>query len=465
MLVFFICIYLLITILIGWFSSKLVKSSIDYVLAGRKMPVYMVASGLFATWFGSETILGASSEFLEGGILGIIEDPFGAALCLFLIGLFYAKPLYKLNLYTFSDYFRIRFGKKVELISVLFMVPSYFGWIAAQLVAMAVILQSIAAIPFTIGIVFCGAIVLFYTYLGGMWSISITDTIQTVLIIVGLAYIAFQLWSEIPDINKLISDLPAGFFDFTPKNKTGKDWMIYFGAWVTIGLGSIPQQDVFQRVLSAESQKTAVRGSFISAFMYLTVAIFPLIIVLCGVYLYPELKTGDLQMMIPKLILTHSSLFIQVIFFGALLSAIMSTCSAAILAPSTVIAENLIKPLFKNELSDASLLRIMRYSTVLITVAAIVLSLNQRDIYELVGSSSVLSLVALFIPLTAGLFLKKANSTGAILSMILGTTVWIVCEYFETEYPANVLGLLASSLGLSLGYIFPNLIENSFDKK
>ena len=120
MLLIFIGIYLFITVLIGWYSSKFVKNSQDYVLAGRKMPTFVVASGLFATWFGSETVMGASSEFLSHGLLGVIEDPFGASLCLLLIGLFFARPLYKLKLYTFSDYFSLRFGKKVEVISAFF---------------------------------------------------------------------------------------------------------------------------------------------------------------------------------------------------------------------------------------------------------------------------------------------------------------------------------------------------------
>ena len=161
MLLIFVGLYLSITVLIGWFSSKLVKNSQDFVLAGRKMPTFVVASGLFATWFGSETVMGASSEFLDKGLIGVIEDPFGAALCLLLIGLFFARPLYKLKLYTFSDYFRQRYSKKVELISALFMIPSYFSWIAAQLIALAIIIQSISGIPFIWGVIICAAIVLF----------------------------------------------------------------------------------------------------------------------------------------------------------------------------------------------------------------------------------------------------------------------------------------------------------------
>ena len=100
MLLTFIAIYLLGTLFIGWFASKFVKTANDFAIAGRKMPTYVVASALFATWFGSETVMGASSEFVENGLLGVIEDPFGASLCLLLIGLFFARPLYKLNILT-----------------------------------------------------------------------------------------------------------------------------------------------------------------------------------------------------------------------------------------------------------------------------------------------------------------------------------------------------------------------------
>ncbi len=124
MLITFIFCYLALTILVGWYASRFVKTSKDFAIAGRRMPTYVVASGLFATWFGSETVMGASSEFVEKGLLGVIEDPFGASLCLLLIGLFFARPLYKLNILTFSDYFSIRYNKKVEWVSAIFMIPS-----------------------------------------------------------------------------------------------------------------------------------------------------------------------------------------------------------------------------------------------------------------------------------------------------------------------------------------------------
>lgn len=454
MLLVFVGIYLVLTLMVGWYSARYVKSSKDFALAGRQMPMYVVASGLFATWFGSETIMGSSSEFLQHGLLGVIEDPFGAALCLFLIGWWYARPLYRLNLLTFSDYFSLRYSQKVELISAFFMIPSYFSWIAAQLIALAVVLQAIAGIPLTWGVLMCAAIVLFYTYVGGMWSVSITDTIQTVLILVGLVVLAWSLLEKMGGWQSFTASLPPDYLRFTPRENTSRSWLMYVGAWITLGWGSIPQQDVFQRVLSARSEKAAVQGAFLSSFAYLTIAMLPLIIVWCGTQLYPELRQGDLQLAIPNIVLQHATLPIQVLFFGALLSAILSTCSGAILAPATVVAENIIKPLFGEDIPDLILLKTMRWSVVAITIIAVGMSFISTNIYTLVGEASALSLVALFVPLTAGLYWKPGNSLGAILSMFLGTGVWIWTNFVLENPLAPLFGLAASFLGMGIGVLF-----------
>jgi SSS family solute:Na+ symporter len=451
MLIGFVCLYLIATLAVGWYSSKYVKTASDFAIAGRKLPILVVSSGLFATWFGSETVMGASSEFIEKGILGVIEDPFGAALCLLLIGIFYAKPLYRLNLLTFSDYFRIRFGRTAEWISALFMIPSYFSWIAAQLVALALLLQVLVDIPFVWGVSCCAIIVVFYTYIGGMWSVSITDTIQTFIIIIGMTFLTISIYNKSGGYQTIQNHVPEDFWRFTPKETSFKSWSVYLAAWITIGLGSIPQQDVFQRVLSAKSEKVAVRSSYLAAFMYLSIAAMPLLIGLCGSILYPDILNKDTQMAIPLLVLKHMGLGMQILTFGALLSAILSTCSGATLAPATVLAENLIKPLYRKTISDQTLLKIMRGSVVVIAGISMGLALYKKHIFELVAESSALSLVALFIPLTAGLYWKRAQLNGAILSMILGVLTWSYFEFFPIDYPSLIFGLMASTIGMIIG--------------
>src|SRR5688572_21021409 len=163
------------------------------MLAGRSLPLFLSAAALFATWFGAETVFGASSEFLEGGLYAVIEDPFGAALCLVLFGVFFARKLYNMNLLTLGDYFEVRYGKRTELIASVFLAPPYVGYIAAQLVAMGLILNVVAGMELWHGVVISAVVVTFYTFIGGMWAISITDFIQSIIIIVGLLILAIVL--------------------------------------------------------------------------------------------------------------------------------------------------------------------------------------------------------------------------------------------------------------------------------
>ncbi len=439
-LLFFIGLYLLGTLAVGWWASRRVRTTADFVVAGRNLPMFIAACALFATWFGSETVMGASSEFIEHGLLGIIEDPMGAALCLFLSGLLIARPLYKRNLYTFSDFFRLRYNRRTELISALFMVPSYFSWIAAQLIALAIILQAVCGLEKVYGVLICTLLVLAYTYVGGMWSVTITEFVQTIMIIIGLFVLAAELILQVGGFGIMVQSAPEGFFRFLPEGKT-VPVLHWIAAWMTIGLGSIPQQDVFQRVMAARTERASINACYTSSLMYLSVAALPLVIAYCGRMLYPDLAKGDeAQMMIPHLVLQHTGLGTQIMFFGALLSAILSTCSGAMLAPATVIGENLIKPLYTH-LSDVQLLRIMRLSVVGVAAVTGAMALMRNNIYELVGESSAFSLVSLFTPLIAGLYWKRSTAAGAVASMIAGVIVWAITAYYWGEpHEEQVLG-------------------------
>ena len=447
-----IIIYLLITIAIGLIASRFVKNAEDFVLAGRRLPLMLASTAVFATWFGSETVMGASSEFVQHGLLGVIEDPFGASLCLLLVGIFFARPIYRMNILTFGDFYRIKFDQKVELLAGIFMVVSYFGWIAAQLVAMGIIMNVVLGIPLEAGILTSAGIVLLYTYIGGMWSISITDFMQTIIIIAGLLFLLIEISGKAGGLAQVIAQAPADFFRFTPDPEPFA-FVEYLAAWITIGLGSIPQQDVFQRVMSARSENVAVRASYVGSLMYLTIAFIPLLIGLSAKVVYPELMAGDPQMVLPQAVLLHSSVLIQVMFFGALLSAIMSTSSGAILAPATILAENVIRP-YLPKLSDKQFLRLLRGSVVAISLVSTVLASMRSNIYELVGESSALSLVSLFVPMVAGLYWKKATPRGALLAMLLGMSAWLVSEFAGLEVPSLVPGVIASALGMVVGSLW-----------
>ena len=449
MLILFIALYLLSNIAVGVWAARRVTTSQDFVLAGRRLPLVLAASVTFATWFGSETIMGAPAMFVEGGIPAVIEEPFGSALCLFLVGAFFARPLYRLRITTFCDYFRIRFGRSAELLSAVLTIPSYFGWIAAQFIAIGIVLNVVTGIPREYCILFSAAVVMVYTLLGGMWSISITDFFHNLIIILALVVIAVMLWTEVGGWEPIYRQTPAGFFRFLPQ-ATIKDWIVYLAAWMTIGLGSIPQQDIFQRVMAAKTENTSVRASYLASGMYLTVAMLPLFIALSARILHPNLGK-DNQLIIPNMVMQYGGLPLQVLFFGAVTSAILSVSSGAILAPAAVFGENIVK-FFRPGISDQKLLKTIRQAIVVITICSVWMSIGRNtNIFDLVGESSAFSLVSLFVPLTAGIYWKRANLTGCLWSMSLGLVTWLLCLSFDTEYPPMIWGLSVSTVAMVAG--------------
>ncbi|GMQ27569.1 sodium:solute symporter family protein [Algoriphagus confluentis] len=463
MLLTAILIYLGVTVGIGVWSSKLVKNSGDFVLAGRSLPLFLSASALFATWFGSETIFGASSVYLEEGLLGVIEDPFGGALCLILFGMFYLRPMYGMNVLTIGDVFKKMFGRRIEFFASIFMIPAYFGYVAAQLVALSLVLGAVTDLSLFQGILISGGIVVFYTFLGGMWAISITDFIQTTMIVVGLVWVAVTVAQEAGGIQEIISQAPPESFQFFPEN-TWSGWTKYFGAWAILGLGSIPSQDIYQRVMASKSQKVAVRSTYLAGIFYLTFGLLPLFIALGAKVLYPELYLENKQMLLPSMILQHGGIGIQIVFFGALISAIMSTTSSGLLAPSAIISENIIRPYFGEKLEDRHFLWILRVNVILVAIIAILMASWKSNIYELVAGASILMLVSLFVPLTAGLYWKKASKMGALMSMVFGMIAYLAAENYEWVEETHLFGLGASILSMIFGsYSFPDKIKQTYE--
>jgi SSS family transporter len=460
MLLAFIILYLLFTIALGIFASRYVKSSSDFVQAGRRLPPFFNAAALFALWFGSETVFGASSEFMQHGLIGVIEDPFGGVLCLILFALFFVRKLYRLNILTLGDLFRNHYGQKVELVASGFMLITFFGYIAAQLVALALILKSVTGLDLTTGIILVTIIVSLYTFIGGMWAVSITDFIQSIFIVVGLVILCVYLIAQAGGFSAIMENAPENTFQFFPEGNT-VEWSNWVAAWLTLGLGSLASQDIFQRVNSARSERAAVSSTYFGAVFYGLIAILPLFIALAAKVIYPDADYSDTQEVIPNLVLHHTPMFVQVLFFGSLLSAVLSTCSGAILAPASILAENLIKPISKKEYSDKEFLRLVRISIIIMAFSSMIMGLMRSDIYELVGESSVLGIVSLLVPMVAALYWKRSSAAGAMLSMMLGMGTWLVLRIFvEPELnpflPALGVSILAQIAGT---YLFPRKEE------
>jgi len=466
MLLTFVIVYLVVTIAIGLWAAMRVRNARDYVVAGRSLPLYINAATVFATWFGAETVLSVSATFAKDGLGGIIADPFGASFCLVFVALFFARAFYRMDLLTIGDFYRKRYDRPVEVITSLAITASYLGWTSAQLTALGLAFSVLSqgALSLNEGIVLGMVVVLVYTIWGGMWSVALTDLFQSVMIFIGLTAIAFLVSDMAGGAGKVITAAAeAGKFEFWPKGST-KEWLLFVTAWLTLALGSIPQQDVFQRVTSAKDANTAVRGTLIGGLVYFCFAFVPIFIAYAAIVIDPAtiglFKTDDareVQRILPELILNKTPMWAQVLFFGALLSAILSTASGALLAPTTLFTNNAFRTFFP-EMSDRRFLVTLRVVLVVFSMAALLFALNSRStMYEMVQNAYKVTLVGAFVPLAAGVFWRRASTQGALLAVVSGIAVWLLMEIFAVDavVPPQLGGLLASIACMLLGSLLP----------
>ncbi|MEO8020675.1 sodium:solute symporter family protein [Polaromonas sp.] len=470
MLLTLVFVYLLITIIIGLYAARRVKNTADYAIAGRNLPLIMIVTTTFATWFGSETVLGIPAKFVESGLKGVVEDPFGAGGCLILVGLFFAGKLYKMSLLTISDYYRERYGRTIEVACSIIIMISYLGWVAAQVTALGLVFNILSggAISTTAGMMIGTASVLAYTLFGGMWSVAVTDFIQMIVLVAGLAVLAIFAGNLAGGADKVIALATSkDLFRFWPEPNF-RDMVFFFAAAITMMFGSIPQQDVFQRVMSANSQSAATKGPVIGGIFYILFAFVPMFLVASALIIMPEetalLLKEDPQKILPTLVLQKMPFVMQVLFFGALLSAIKSTASATLLAPSVTFVENIWRQ-FKPRMSDKHELKLMR-TTVLVfsgLVLTYAISMQGTPIYEMVSGAYQVPLVGAFVPLVFGLYWKKASTQGAVFSVVCGIGVWLLFTFstLGEQFPGQLAGVLAATLGMLVGSLTPQTIENS----
>lgn len=475
-LISFVVLYLLGTLALGVWAGTRIKNTTDFAVAGRSLPLIMVVTTTFATWFGAETVMGIPAKFVQGGLNALIEDPFGAGMCLILVGMFFATRLYRLNLLTIGDFYRQRFGKGIEVFCSVAIILSYLGWVAAQITALGLVFSVLTngAMSETAGMIVGTMAVLIYVVVGGFLAVAWTDFIQMIVLVLGLGVIAFfsadlaggagnvlsmaqerDLWRFLPD---------PGFTEIA----------MFIGAGVTMMFGSIPQQDVFQRVMSAKDEKTARTGAMIGGASYIVFAFVPMFIVACAIIVLGEsgmeLAKNDYQRLLPTFVLTKMPLLMQILFFGALLSAIKSTSSATLLAPSTSFVENILKNL-RPGMGDRQQLFAMRVT--IVVFAAVVLlyavAMKGTSIYDLVSSAYQITLVGAFVPLVMGLYWPRATTQGAIISLAAGIGVWLLffpqVSSLGTVFPGQLAGVLAAFAGMFAGSLAPQVLQNRRDAK
>ena len=424
---------------IGFWAQRRIHGVEDYLIAGRKLPLSLSTATLFATWFGAGTLLTATDEVRNEGLRAAALEPIGAGLCLVVAGLFFARRLWGMMLITLPDFYRQRFGVRAEIVASLIMVPGYFGWIAAQFVALAGILDLFWHIPLTEGVWMVAAVGTGYTLLGGMWSVTLTDAVQLVFIVLGLIVLALTVLSALAGVagigaglERLVTEVPAEKLTLIPT-----DDLAAFVGWLSVlaigVLGNIPGQDLSQRIFASRSAGIAKPACLIAGFAYVSIGMIPVLTGLAANLL--DLPEAGGRATLLALAGTLMSPVFGIIFVLAVTAAVLSTIDSAILAPSSVLSNNIFTKLWP----ERSPLGMSRWATLGVALMSLAVAYLGQDAYELLESAYAIGMVGLFIPLAIGLHARGGDEIAALASMVAGILVWGLHLALGWEYFAGRL--------------------------
>jgi Na+/proline symporter len=440
-----IAAYVVVQLGIGILVSRGINTEQDYLIAGRKLGYGLTTFTIFATWFGAETCIGAAGAIYTHGLSGGTADPLGYSLCIIFMGVFFAIPLWKLRLTTIGDFFRLRFGDRVERLAVILLIPASLLWAAAQVRGFGQILAVSSGLDVDWMIAAAAGIVIAYTVYGGLIAAVWTDLIQGGVLIGGLVALFVLVFADHGWY--LVSSIDADRLDLFPYQVTG--WLSIIEAWAIPIIGSVTSAELLTRAIAARSSSVAQRSALMAGGLYLLIGLIPVILGLVGVLLLPEL--ADPEELLPQLARQYFPGIFYAIFVGALVSAILSTVDSTLLVAASLLSHNVIVPLFNSRLDESARISIARANVLLFGCLAYVLAMHADGVYALVIEASAFGSAGTVVVITMGLFTQYGAVRAATGALLGGVVSWVIGAYMlnlEIPYLTSlVVALLCYFLG------------------
>ena len=433
-------IYVALMLGVGVYAAKRNSTAADFIVAGRRIPMFLLTATIIATWFGGSSMMGSSGAAYDDGLLGVIADPFGSTLSFLLIGLFFARFFRRLRLLTFIELVEQRFGAITGSVATLMHLISNVAWVGGMLIAFGLLLESLTGLPMEVGVIAGAVVVVIYTTLGGLWAVAITDSIQIVIILVGLIVLFVIVLSDVGGWGAVQPRLPENALRLLPLENSAEQWLNYVRFWLIFGLADIGSQSLLGRAMAARSERVAQNSFYLSAVGYFMFGMIPVLLGIIASVTMPGLVSSE--SVIPTLALQHLHPIAVAIFVGAILSAVMSTCDSSLHAAASLLSRNVL-PLVKKNPSDRLTLNVARYSIPVIAVLAIFIALWAKDIYDLLIAANAPGLAVSTVPILLSVWWGGANRSGAVAAMAVGFITWVSLFFMAPDMPNDLLGLAA----------------------
>jgi len=433
-----VAIYMVLMLVIGAQASRKAKTSAEFIVAGRKLPIFICTATIIATWFGGGTMMGASGAAYDDGLLGVIADPFGAALALFIVGMFFARLFRRLRLLTYVDLVEQRYGKTAAFITTITNLISNIGWIGAMLVAFGLVFERLTGTPLEVGIIAGAFVIILYTMIGGMWAVALTDAWQMGIIMIGLVVLLVVVLIDVGGWSAIAPQLPENTFRLLPSQHNWEHWLNYFRLWFIFGLTDVAGQNLIGRAMAAKSERVAQNAFYLGSFGYLAFGMIPVLIGIIASVTMPGLASSE--SVIPAMAIEHLHPVGVAVFVGAILAAIMSSCDSALLACASITSRNLL-PLVVPDPTDKQSLSVARFAIPLYGAIAIFVALKAQVVFDVMIDANIVSLCSVVMPFFLAVWWKKANRTGALSAMVAGFGAWLISRVVAPELPGDLIGL------------------------
>jgi SSS family solute:Na+ symporter len=466
-----IAIYGLCLIVLGYYASGRIESQEDYLVAGRKLPLWLAWGTLLATWFGAGTVIGASEAARDEGLRGTLLDPFASGLALIVAGLFFARPMWNMQLLTMGDYFARSYGPRTETVSSVVQAISYFPWLAAQFVALGGLLSTELGWPAELATCVAAVFVLYLTVSGGMWSVTLTDTAQAGVLLIALVILGYTFFADLGQgsaadgLAQTWQQTPADMRTLLPP-EYALAWLAWTSTLVVGVLGNIPGQDLMQRVFSARSARVAAQACLLAGCVYLVFGLLPVLLGLASRIVLPDAETSGILNRLAVEVLSGP---MRMVFVLALLSIVVSTATSALLSPAALLARNVFEHVSWFRRRSLATDRGCVVACLLVSLA---LAFAGQQVLGLLEQALEISLVALLIPFLAPFVGSPRGDRSGVWAIVLGAATWGVhtlggAYWLPAEIepqaanlwqslwlcPSALLGLAASFLGYTLGQL------------
>ena len=416
---------------VGLWVARRIQSESDYLLAGRQLGFWLATFSTYATWFGAETIVGSAGRAYREGVSIGSAEPFGYGLCIALMGLIFAAPLWRRGLTTLADLYRTRYSVTAERLAAIILIPSSILWSAAQIRSFGYIIEiSTGSLTGEVAVAIAASFTIAYTMFGGLMADAINDFIQGVVVAVGLIIVFIGILPHaggLAEVGRVLSD-PARVHPLPE----GESVLAIAERWAIPVLGSVLATELIGRILGARSVKVARHSSYAAAVMYVTIGCIPLIIGLMGPALAPGLADGE--QLLPHVARTMLPTALYVLFAGALISAILSTVNSTLLVSAALLEHNLLVPVL-GVTDDRRKILIARIGVMAFGVMAYFLAQRAEGVFQLVEEASAFGSAGTLVTVCFGLFTGWGGPRAAISTLLVGVVAYLAASAASVTAP------------------------------